>query len=363
MYFVYKHKNCPVLIWDNETILNPLASVRYLQGRVIGKIESLAPELRKEAVFETFVLDVCKSAEMVKLSFSEEKTHLLVAKKFGLLNTNTGYENKSIDGIIDVMLDAMQNYNIPLTAERLFFWHSLLFCDESQEKTGKNENWFSKITNIKQTVYKAVKIDKKHHFSATCNKKEMSHFIDWFNNENSLDSVMKAAVAHLWFATIRPFDDGNMRIACTLTNMLLSISDNTPHRFYSMLAQIQTEQKQYYSVLEKPKNENFDITNWMLWFFNCMKKALNATDITLLRVLKKSEFWKIHSKTPFNNRQRLVLNKLLGGIDGKLQSSKWAKIAKCSSDTALRDIKDLVDKGILRKKTQGGRSTHYELSY
>jgi Fic family protein len=362
MYFVYKQKNCPVLIWDNETILNPLASVRYLQGRVIGKIESLAPELRKEAVFETFIVDVCKAAEMAKVSVSEENVHLLVAKKFGLISKNSLSENKSIDGIIDVMLDSMQNYNIPLTAERLFFWHKLLFGNEQQEKTGKNENWLSKIVNIKQSVYQNIKIGREHHFKSTSNK-EMSHFIDWFNNEKSLDSVMKAAVAHLWFTTIRPFDDGNMRIASALTNMLLSISDNTPQRLYSMLAQIRAEQKQYYSVLEKTKNENFDITNWMLWFFDCMKKALNATDTTLHGVLKKAEFWKTHNKILFNNRQRLVINKLLNGIDGKLQSSKWAKIAKCSSDTALRDIKDLVEKGILMKKTQGGRSTNYELTY
>ena len=362
MYFVYRHKNCPVLIWDNEMLLNPLADVRYLQGRIIGKIEALTSELKNEAGFENFVMDVCKSAEMDNLSFPEEKVRLLTAKKFGLIDTNDDDDNKYIEGTIEMMQDVIHNYNIPLTAERLFLWHASLFSAETQEKNGKNENVLAKIAKIKQIVYKSINIDKKHHFRQAANK-EMAHFIEWFNNENNLDSVMKAAIAHLWFAAIRPFDNGNVRIACALTNMLLSRSDNSPQRFYSMLAQIKTEQKQYYSILEKTQSENFDITSWQLWFFGCMRKALKTTDVTLVGVIKKSEFWKIHSKTPFNNRQRLVLNKLLGGIDGKLQSSKWAKIAKCSADTALRDIKDLVDKEILLKKTQGGRSTHYELNY
>ena len=362
MYFVYKHKNCPALIWDTEAIINPLANVRYLQGRIIGKIESLAPDLRKEAVFETLVLDVCRSVKMDKLSLSEEKVRLLLAKKFGLIATNTISDNKSVNGIIEVMLDTMQNYNIPLTAERLFAWHTALFDTEYKKKDDEKEKTSNRIVKIKQIVYKTINLDKEHRFRAV-SAKEMQQFVDWFNDENSLDTIMKAAIAHLWFITVRPFENGNVRIACALTNMLLSRSDDSPQRFYSMLAQIRIDQKQYYSIMEKTQNENFDITSWMLWFFNCMKKALNATDITLLGVLKKAEFWKVHNKVPFNNRQRLVLNKLLSGIDGKLQSSKWAKIAKCSSDTALRDIKDLVEKRILRKKTQGGRSTHYELNY
>jgi len=343
-------------------LLNPLADVRYLQGLIIGKIESLTPELRNEAGFETFILDVCKSAAMDNVSLPEEKVRLLTAKKFGFIGTNENYDDKYIKGIIEVMSDTMHNYNITLTAERLFSWHALLCDAEKHEKTGENENHKNKMTKIKQIVYKTIGVDKENRFKTT-SAKEAQHFIDWFNNEKSLDAVMKAAIAHLWFVTIRPFEEGNLRIASALTNILLSRADNSPQRFYSMLAQVKTDQKQYYSILEKTQNENFDITNWMLWFFNCMRKALTATDVTLMGVLKKAEFWKTHSKIPFNNRQRLALNKLLSGIDGKLQSSKWAKIAKCSSDTALRDIKDLVEKGILRQKMQGGRSTHYELNY
>jgi Fic family protein len=176
------------------------------------------------------------------------------------------------------------------------------------------------------------------------------------------DNETCRAIAHLWFVAIRPFDCGNARIVGIITNMLLARSDNTSHRFYSMSAQITSDRKQYHSILEKTQNENFDVTGWMLWFFDCMQKALKTTDIILLNVIKKSEFWKIHNKTPLNNRQRLVINKLLSGIDGKLQSSKWAQIAKCSSDTALRDIKDLIKKEILCRKSQGGRSTNYDLA-
>ncbi|MDR3226910.1 MAG: DUF4172 domain-containing protein [Prevotellaceae bacterium] len=359
MYFVYKHKNCPVFIWDNEILLNPLADVRYRQGRIFGRIESLALDQRKEAVLETLTLDITKCAEMENMPFDEEKVRISVARKLGLIRTKITESATEIDNMAEIMIDAIQNYSTPLTDERLILWHSALFGNEQNEKSEKDDNWLSKFTKIKQVVSKAIGKDKSYFRAAAA--KEISHFTDWFNNENKLDAIVKAAIAHLWFVTIRPFDNGNTVIAGALTNMLLARADNNPQRFYSMLAQMQTERKQYYDVLKKTQNENFDITNWMLWFFNCMKKALKSTDTTLLSVLKKAEFWKTHDKIELNKRQRLALNKLLGGVDSKLQSSKWAQIAKCSSDTALRDMKDLIAKGILRQKTQGGRSTNYEI--
>ncbi|MDR3287551.1 MAG: DUF4172 domain-containing protein [Prevotellaceae bacterium] len=359
MYFVYKHKNCPVFIWDNEILLNPLADVRYRQGRIFGRIESLALDQRKESVLETLTLDITKCAEMENISFNEEKVRISVARKLGLTRTKTTETVSEIDNMAEIMIDAIQNYSTPLTEERLILWHSTLFANEQTDKNEKDDKWLSKLTKIKQVVSKAIGKDKSYFRDSAA--KEISHFTDWFNEENKLDAVVKAAIAYLWFITIRPFEAGNMLIAGALTNMLFARADNNPQRFYSMLAQMQTERKQYYEVLEKTQNENFDITNWMLWFFNCMKKALKTTDTTLLNVLRKAEFWKIHDKIELNKRQRLALNKLLGGADGKLQSSKWAQIAKCSSDTALRDMKDLIAKGILRQKTQGGRSTNYEI--
>ncbi|MDR2293521.1 MAG: DUF4172 domain-containing protein [Prevotellaceae bacterium] len=350
MFFVYKNKNCPVIIWDNDALLNPLADVRYQQGRLIGTMNALAVDLQTEAIVETLTLDITKCAAMENIAIEEETVRMSIASQFGKYNQ----KNEKIDGITEVMLDAISNYSQPLTNERLFFWHDSLIQKNQNIKIKP-----SKFTQIKKVMYKAIGKETAG-FRAEANK-EMSNFIIWFNTENDLDSVVKAAIAHLWFVAIRPFDVGNMRIAGIITNMLLARSDNTSHRFYSMLAQMKSNQKQYHSVLEKTQNENFDVTKWMLWFFDCMKQALKATDIILLSILKKSEFWKNHDSTPLNSRQRLVINKMLSETNGKLQSSKWAQIAKCSSDTALRDIKDLLEKGILCKKSQGGRSTNYEL--
>jgi Fic family protein len=360
MYFVYKNKNCPVIIWDNETLLNPLADVRFLQGLTIGKMQSFDIDMQNEAMLEILTLDTVKCAEMENLSLDEEKVKTAIACKLGFcMETDIEVNGDEIDGITEAMADAVQNCNMPLTEERMLLWHETLVSETKKEKNNET-NQISKFIRIKKSVYKAIGKEKTGFRTLTDNA--ISNFIVWFNTENKLDSVIKAAIAHLWFVTIRPFDDGNARMAGIITNMLLARSDNTSCRFYSVLAQIRSDQKQYHSILEKTQNENFDVTGWLLWFLVIMKKALKATDSILLNVLKKSEFWKIHNKTQLNNRQRLVINKLLDGIDCKLQSSSWAQIAKCSSDTALHDIKDLIKKGILRQKSQGGRSTNYELT-
>lgn len=190
----------------------------------------------------------------------------------------------------------------------------------------------------------------------------MDKFLHWFNTGDKTDPVIKAAIAHFWFIIIHPFDDGNGRMARAISDLLLARSENSPERFYSMSSQILVERKRYYEVLQKVQHSSGDITEWLDWFLNCLKNALLETEATLKKILRKAEFWKVHESTPINERQRLVLNKLLDGFEGKLQSSKWAKIAKCSSDTALRDIKDLMEKGILQQEEKGGRSTNYELA-
>ncbi|MDR0421276.1 MAG: DUF4172 domain-containing protein [Prevotellaceae bacterium] len=355
MYFVYKRENCPELLWDNEALLNPLADVRFLQGLTIGKVQSLAFDLQNEALLEILTLDTLKCAEIENISLDEEKVRMSFACKFGFYKTKTD-TNSDIDGIIEAITDAILNFNAPLTKRRLLFWYENLILKRGQEKDNST-NQSSKLARIKKVVYKAIGKEGAS-FKAMANR-NISNFITWFNTENNLDSLVKAAIAHLWFITIQPFDEGNAQMAGIITNMLLARSDDTFCRFYSMHAQIKSDPKKYYSILKKTQNENFDITNWMLWFFGSMKKALKATDTVLANILKKSEFWKIHNKTPLNIRQRLVLNKLLSGTDFKLQSSTWAKIAGCSADTALRDIKDLIKKGILCRKSQGGRSTNY----
>ncbi|MBE8721218.1 Fic family protein [Sphingobacterium pedocola] len=260
-----------------------------------------------------------------------------------------------------MMLDATQNYLQPLTEDQLFGWHSALF------PTGRSGMYKIEVgryrTGEMQIVSGAMGKEKIHYEAVAVEavKKEMDNFLDWFNNDSSTDLVLKAAIAHFWFIIIHPFDDGNGRIGRAISDLLLTKADKSPERFYSMSSQILVERKRYYEVLQKVQHSSGDITEWLDWFLHCLKNALHETEKTLGKVVYKAEFWKHHEQTLLNERQRLVLNKLLDGFEGKLNSSKWAKISKCSPDTALRDIKDLMEKGILRQESEGGRSTNYEL--
>ncbi|HYW97205.1 MAG TPA: Fic family protein, partial [Bacteroidales bacterium] len=271
--------------------------------------------------------------------------------------------DRNVDGVVEMMLDATQRCFDPLTAERLFDWHAALF------PTGRSgmykitvADWRKDTTGPMQVVSGAMEKEKVHFQAPDSDlvEKEMTRFIDWFNNRE-IDLVIKAAIAHLWFVTIHPFEDGNGRITRALTDMLLAQSDKSNQRFYSMSAKIRIERKQYYEILGKTQKGNLDITHWIVWFLNCLINALKSTDSILTIVLFKAEFWQKHLNTAINDRQKTILNRLLDGFKGKLTSSKWAKIANCSKDSAVRDINDLIEKGILQKEAAGGRSTNYKL--
>ncbi|MDR3237333.1 MAG: Fic family protein [Spirochaetia bacterium] len=364
MHFIYKHRDWPNFFWDNKTLLNILTEVRNLQGKILGRMQSLGFELRNEAMLDTLTLDIIKSTEIEGIHLDTEQVRSSIARRLGLEIAGTVESDRNVDGVVDMMLDATQHYNHPLTAERLFGWHAALF---SEGRSGMYKitvaKWRTDSTGPMQVVSGAMGKEKVHFQApnAVFVEKEMSQFIHWFNSETKIEPVIKAAVAHLWFITIHPFDDGNGRIARALTDMLLARSDNSPQRFYSMSAQIRIERKQYYEILERTQKESLDITPWLTWFFNTMKNAIDTTGITLSKILNKAGFWNKHLNTPINERQRLMLNKLLDGFDGKLTTSKWAKITKCSTDTSLRDIQDLITKGILQKEDAGGRSTSYEM--
>jgi Fic family protein len=274
------------------------------------------------------------------------------------------FGNRNIDGVVDMMLDATQNCFKSLTAERLFDWHAALF------PTGRSgmykitvAEWRKDTTEPMQVVSGAMGKEKMHFQAPDSSiiEKEMQLFLEWFKNNEKVDLVLNAAIAHLWFVTIHPFEDGNGRITRALTDMLLARSDNSNQRFYSMSAQIRLERKGYYDILEKTQKGNLDISEWIKWFLNCLINSLRSTDSQLIRILYKADFWMKNSELVINERQKKLLNKLLDGFDGKLTSSKWAKITKCSKDTAIRDINDLISKNILQKETAGGRSTNYEL--
>jgi Fic family protein len=362
--FIHQHTNWPNFTWDNDKILILLSEARNLQGRLVGKMESLGFDLRNEALLDTLTLDVLKSSEIEGEYLNADQVRSSIARRLGMEIAGSVESDRNVEGVVDMLMDATQNCFKPLTADRIFDWHAALFpTGRSGMYKIKVADWRKDTTGPMQVVSGALGKEKVH-FQAPDSiliEKEMNHFLAWFNNNKENDLVIKAAIAHLWFVTIHPFEDGNGRITRALTDMLLAQSDKSNQRFYSMSAQIRIERKQYYEILEKTQKGNLDITDWIQWFLNCLIKALKLTDSVLVRVLFKADFWTKHANTFINERQKKLLNMLLDGFDGKLTSSKWAKIAKCSKDTAVRDINDLMDKNMLRKEAAGGRSTSYEI--
>lgn len=362
--YIYQFKDWPRFTWDDAKLLFLLGNVRNNQGKLTGRMEALGFQLREEAVLETLTSDVLKSTEIEGEILNTDQVRSSVARHLGIAIPGLIQSDRNVDGVVEMMLDATQQHNLPLSAERLFGWHSALFPGgrSGMYKITVGE-WRKDETGPMQVVSGALGKERVHYLAppAEIINSEMDVFIHWFNSENELDSVLKAAIAHLWFITIHPFDDGNGRIARAIADMQLARADGSSQRFYSMSSQIRKERNQYYDLLEKTQQGNLDITEWMLWFLNCLSGALEATNNTLSRVLFKAKFWETHNATPLHDRQRLIINKLLDGFEGKLTSSKWAKINKCSADTALRDIQDLISKNVLRKEQGGGRSTNYEL--
>lgn len=364
MAFIHQNANWPDFTWETDEIINLLSETRNLQGRLIGKMESFGFELRNEALLDTLTLDILKSSEIEGEFLNPEQVRSSIARKLGMEMVGLVDSDRNVDGMVEMMLDATQNCFTPLTKQRLFDWHAALF------PTGRSgmykitvAKWRKDTTGPMQVVSGALGKEKVHFQApdATRVEKEMYQFLKWFNTNSEIDLVLKAAIAHLWFVTIHSFEDGNGRITRALTDMLLAQSDKSSQRFYSMSAQIRVQRKGYYEILEKTQKGSLDITKWIQWFLNCMIDALKSTDAILNKVLYKANFWSKHFKTSLNERQQKLLNKLLDNFDGKLTSSKWAKIAKCSKDTAIRDINDLIEKNILQKEMAGGRSTNYQL--
>ena len=362
--YIHQKDNWPNFIWISDELLNLLSEARNLQGRLIGRMESLGFDLRNEALLDTLTLDVLKSAEIEGELLNPEQVRSSIAQRLGMEFAGSVASDRNVDGMVEMMIDATKNCFKPLSAERLFDWHAALFpMGRSGIFKITVADWRKDTTGPMQVVSGAAGKEKVHFQAPDANliENEMTSFLNWFNENNKIDLVIKAAVAHLWFVSIHPFQDGNGRITRALTDMLLAQSDKSNQRFYSMSAQIRIERKQYYEILEKTQKGDLDVTDWIKWFLGCLINALKATDNILTRVLLKADFWNKHSKTIINVRQKKVLNKLLDGFDGKLTSIKWAKIAKCSKDTAIRDINDLINKEVLQKESAGGRSTNYEL--
>ena len=364
MEFIYQNENWPEFIWNSNEFVNLLSDARNLQGRLIGKMESVGFELRDEALLKTLTLDVLKSSEIEGEMLNPEQVRSSIAQRLGLEFSGANMSDRNIDGMVEIMFDATHNCFKPITKDRIFDWHAALF---PMGRSGISKiivaDWRKDMLGNMRVVSGAIGRERVHFQAPDADliDMEMNRFIKWFNDDYKIDLVIKAAVAHLWFVTIHPFQDGNGRITRALTDMLLARSDNTNQRFYSMSTQIRVERKEYYDILEKTQKGSLDITEWIKWFLQCLINALKTTNEILTGVMLKADFWNKHSKTIINERQKKVLNKLLDDFEGKLTSMKWAKIAKCSKDTAVRDINDLLNKNILQKELAGGRSTNYVL--
>lgn len=365
MKYIHQNENWPSFTWDATALQTLLGEVRNRQGKLMGKMEAMGFALQEQALLNTLTIDILKSSEIEGEILNTAQVRSSIARRLGMDIAGLIPSDSNVDGVVEMMLDATQNFNSELSNDRLFGWHNCLFS------TGRSGMYKINIGQLRTDANGSMQVvsgglgREKVHFQAPdaiLLEKEMSQFLDWFNDEKTLDPVLKAGIAHLWFITLHPFDDGNGRIARALTDMQLCKADGSSKRFYSMSGQILLQQNQYYTILEQTQKGNLDITKWLLWFFENVLAALNATNTTLEQVLLKASFWEKQNSTPWNERQKILLNKMLDGFEGKLTTTKWAKITKCSPDTALRDIQYLISKGILLKEEKGGRSTSYTLN-
>ncbi|MGE4480828.1 Fic family protein [Acidocella sp.] len=362
--YIHQLPGWPKFHWDQDAILAPLAAVRHHQGRLIGRMETLGFPLRAEAVLQSLTEEVIKSSEIEGETLDREQVRSSVARRLGMDIGALAPVDRHVEGVVEMMLDATQNYAASLTAERLCSWQAALF---PTGRSGINRitvgAWRTDESGPMQVVSGPLGRERVHYQAPAAAKlpAEMDAFLAWFNAPGEIDPVLGAALAHLWFVTIHPFDDGNGRIARAIADMALARSERTGQRFYSMSAQIRVERNAYYQVLEATQKGDLDITPWITWFLGCLDRAFTAAEIVLEAVLRKARFWEAQAGTSLSDRQRGIVNRLLDGFVGKLTSSKYAKLAKCSQDTAGRDIQDLIARGILMKDEAGGRSTSYSL--
>ena len=362
--YIWARSGWPAFTVAEQTLSKRLATVSREQGRLLGQMGALGFDLRSEAHLRTVTEDVVKSSEIEGEKLNSDQVQSSIARRLGLEVGGLIPSARDVDGIVELMLDATGGYEKPLTRDRLFDWHAALFpTGRSGMHKMTTGAWRTDNSGPMQVVSGPVGRQKVHYEAPPAARvpHEMEQFLQWFSAPGDSDPLLVAGLAHLWFVTIHPFEDGNGRIARAIADMALARSEKTPQRFYSMSAQICRERSVYYLTLERTQKGQLDVTQWQEWFLNCLQRAIEGAQETLGTVLDKAHFWGRFAREPLNERQIKVLNSLLDGFEGKLTTSKWAKIAKCSQDTAYRDILDLVARGALQKNASAGRSTSYSL--
>lgn len=362
--YIHELPDWPKFKWDEETLVPSLSDLRHRQGRLIGRMEMLGFDLQAEASLNSLTEEVVKSSEIEGEILDRDQVRSSLARRLGIEVAGLVPSDRDVEGVVEMMLDATQNYAAPLTKDRLFGWHAALFpAGRSGMTRIAVGEWRTEVSGPMQIVSGAYGHEKIHFEApdATRLDREMGIFLDWFERDKGSDPVVKAAVAHLWFVTIHPFEDGNGRMARAIADLALARSEKIAQRFYSMSAQIRIERKAYYDALERAQKGELDVTPWILWFLRCLDSAFAGAEGIVGNVVRKARFWEQLSGGQLNERQKKVLNRLLDGFGGNLTSSKWASLTKSSQDTAGRDIHDLVKRGVLAKNPGGGRSTSYSL--
>lgn len=364
MTFIHELPDWPSLTWDADALAQPLAAVRHKQGRHVGRMEALGFALRSEANVAALTDEAVRSSAIEGERLNSDEVRSSISRRLSLDVAGLPVPSRQVEGVVDLVLDATRNARAPLTKERLCGWQAALF------PTGRSGMyritigaWRDATAGPMQVVSGALGQEHVHFQAPDADRldEEMEKFLAWFNSSDPMDPVLKAAVAHFWFVTIHPFEDGNGRIARAIADMALARGDGTAERFYSMSARIEAERKDYYQQLEHAQRGSTDITTWIAWFLGCLERAIEASDSLLAHVLRKARIWHLLNAKPVHERQRIVMNRMLGDWQGFLSTAKYVTLAKCSADTAQRDIKDLVDRGVLVQNPGGGRSTSYRL--
>jgi len=363
--YVWERSEWPSFRWQHSQLLDALGSARLKQGRLLGGMAQLGFGLKLEAQLQALTEDVLKSSEIEGEVLDRDSVRSSIARRLGVPEAALAPADRRTEGVVEMMLDATERFDVPLTADRLFGWQASLFpTGYSGLHPVRTGAWRDDSHGPMQVVSGQIGRQRVHYEAPPAGRVpgEMARFLEWFNEKSQTDGLLRAGVAHLWFVTIHPFEDGNGRIARAIADQALAQSEGSGQRFYSMSSQIRKERSQYYDMLERTQKADLDITDWLVWFFGCFSRALDGAEEACSNVLRKADFWRTYAREPFTERQKKVLNRFIDGLDGKLTAKRWAAIGNCSVPTAQRDINDLLDRRILVRNPGGSKNTSYELA-